>query len=81
MNIQEMRQTKDYREAVKKIKAFPIGFEFTLNYSKIPMGKRNALKVITSDCAKMGIIESISFGLDLCGNCTDETFRRIEKVE
>ena len=81
MNIQEMRQTKDYREAVEKIKAYPIGFEFALNYSKIPNEKGNALKVITNDCIKMGIIESISFGLDLCGNCTDETFRRIENAE
>ena len=81
MNIQEMRQTKDYMEAVEKIKAYPIGFVFTLKYSEIPKKKGNALKVITSDCIKMGIIESISFDLDLCGNCTAETYRRIEKAE
>ena len=81
MNIQEMRLTKDYGEAVEKIKAYPIWFEFTLNYADIPKAKGNALKVITGDCIKMGILESISFGLDLCGNCTEETYRRIEPAE
>ena len=29
MTVQKMRQTKDYKEAVEKIKGYSIGFEFT----------------------------------------------------
>ena len=79
MTVKEMRQTKDYREAVEKIKGYSIGFEFTLKYAEIPKKKGNALKVITSDCIEMGILETISIGLDIQGNVVEETYRRISK--
>ena len=37
MTIQELRQTKDYAEAMSKIKKYPKNFTFTLNYSAIPI--------------------------------------------
>lgn len=77
MTKAELRETKDYKEAVEKIKGYPQGFTFTLDYTKIPKAKANALNVITDDCIKMGILESTQFGLDLEGNFTDETFRRL----
>lgn len=77
MTAQEMRKTKDYEDAVNKIKGYSKGFEFTLDYSKIPKAKGNALKIITDDCIQAGIIESISIGLTLNGKPVDETFRRI----
>lgn len=77
MTHAELRETKDYKEAVEKIKGYRQGFEFTLDYTKIPKAKGNALKVITSDCIKMGILESISMGLDIEGNFVEETFRRL----
>ena len=77
MTVQEMRKTNDYKEAVNKIKGYSKGFEFTLDYSNIPKAKGNALKIITNDCIKAGIIESISIGLTLQGEPVDETFRRL----
>ena len=77
MTAQEMRKTKDYEDAVNKIKGYSKGFEFTLDYSKIPKEKKNALKILTDDCIQAGIIESISIGLTLHGEPVDETFRRL----
>ena len=77
MTVYELRQTKDYKEAVEKIKRHRKGFEFTLNYAEIPKAKGNALKVITKDCIENGILESIAIGLDIQGNFVDETYRRL----
>ena len=77
MTKQELRETKDYKEAVEKIKGYKKGFEFTLNYGSIPKAKGNALKIITKDCIDVGILESISIGLDIEGNFIDETYRRL----
>lgn len=80
MTRQELRETKDYKEAVDKIKGYTAGFEFTLDYTKIPIAKGNALKIIIQDMVDAGILESISFGLDLDGSVTDESYRRTEKA-
>ena len=77
MTIQELRQTKDYAEAMSKIKKYPKDFTFTLNYSVIPKGKANALRIIMQDCIDDGIVESVSIGLALSGEQTDETFKRL----
>ena len=77
MTKAEVRETKDYAEAVEKIKGYPQGFTFTLNYSKIPKPKANALNIITDDCIKAGILESIEIGLDITGNIVEEKFRRL----
>lgn len=77
MTIQELRQTKDYAEAMSKIKKYPKGFTFKLNYSRIPKGKANALRIIMQDCIGDGIVESVSVGLALSGEQTDETFKRL----
>ena len=79
MTVQEMRETKDYKEAIEKIKSYSIGFEFTLNYAAIPKAKGNALRIITKDMIEAGILESIAIGVDLQGNFCDETYRRISK--
>ena len=77
MTKQEFKASKEYQEMIEKIKSYSIGFEFNLNYSKIPKPKCNALEIVTRDCIKMGILESIQMGLDIEGNIVDETFRRI----
>ena len=77
MTIQELRQSKDYAEAMSKIKKYSKGFAFTLNYSAIPKGKANALRIIMQDCIDGGIIESVSIGVALNGEQTDETFKRL----
>ena len=79
MTIQELRSSKDYIEAVEKIKGYPIGFEFTLNYSEIPKAKGNALKIITEDLIDDGILKSVAIGIDVQGNLCNETYKRITK--
>lgn len=77
MTVQEFRETDGYKEAFDKIKGYPRGFKFTLDYTKIPKAKGNALKIITRDCIKEKIIESVAIGLSLEGEQTEETFRRL----
>ena len=77
MTIQEFRQSKDYAEAMDKIKNYSKDFIFTLNYSEIPKEKANALRIIRQDCIGNGIVESISIGLALDGEQTSETFKKL----
>lgn len=77
MTIPEFRETKDYKRAMKKIQGYPQGFKFTLNYSSIPVGKANALKILMEDCINYNLIESISIELALDGTQTAETFQKI----
>lgn len=79
MNKAEFRKSKEYRDMIDRIKGYPIGFTFTLKYAEIPKGKANALRIITKDCIDMGILESISIGLDIQGNFVEEQYKRISK--
>lgn len=77
MTISELRETKDYTQAIKKVQNYPQDFKFTLKYSEIPEGKVNALKIIMEDCIKQNLLESVSIELALDGTQTAETFIRI----
>lgn len=77
MTKSEFRQSKEYREMMDKIKGYTKGFTFTLNYGEIPKAKGNALRILTEDAIKEGILESVSIGLTLQGNPVDETYRRL----
>lgn len=77
MTIPEFRETKDYEQAMKKVQGYSQGFKFTLNYSSIPIGKANALKILMEDCINYNLIESISIELALDGTQTAETFQKI----
>lgn len=77
MTIPEFRETKDYKRAMKKIQDYSQGFKFTLNYSSIPVGKANALKILMEDCINYNFIKSISIELALNGPQTAETFQKI----
>lgn len=77
MTKSEFRKSKEYKELFNRIKDYPIGFEFTLNYLTIPKAKSNALNIITNDCIKCGILKSISIGLDIHGNFVEETYKRV----
>lgn len=77
MTAQELRNHPEYELCFKKIKAYPKGFTFTLNYSQIPRGKANGLKIIMADAIEQGYLESIAIGLALDGTFTDETYRKL----
>ena len=77
MTRQEFRESEKYKKCVEKIKGYNPGFTFTLNYKNIPKGKVKALEIVTSDCIREGILESIQIGLALDGSFTNETFKRI----
>lgn len=79
MTESEFKKSEEYRDAIEKIKKYSIGFVFTLKYGEIPKKKGNALKIVTRDCIDMGILESISIGLDIQGNFVEEQYRRIDK--
>lgn len=80
MTKSEFRKSKEYKEAIEKIKSYPIGFTFTLKYGEISKKKGNALNIITRDCIDTGILESISIGLDVQGNFVEEKYKRINKA-
>ncbi len=77
MTIQELRNHEEYTICFNKIKSYPTGFEFTLNYAQIPKAKANALKIIMGDAIEQGLLESIAIGVALDGTHTDETYRKI----
>ena len=77
MTVQEVRNHEEYEICFRKIKAYPIGFEFTINYSKIPKPQCNALKIVLQDAIEQGLLESVAVGVALDGTFTDETFRKI----
>lgn len=77
MNRREFKKSKEYQDSIEKIKGYSRGFKFTLPYYKMTQGQKNAMYIITDDCIKEKIIDSISFGLDLTGNVTEETFIRL----
>lgn len=77
MNKNEFKESKEYKDAVKKIKGYSKGFNFTIPYYKMTQEQKNAMHIITSDCVKEKIIDSMSFGLNLAGEITEETFIRL----
>jgi len=80
MTKNEYRMSTDYRSAYDKAVAYNKGFKFTINFSRIPKAKANALRILLDDLCKDGILESISIGYSLedliAGNITEETFVR-----
>ena len=73
----ELRNELGYIDAHKKIEKYPKGFEFTVYYSEIPAPKRRAMLYLLDDCENEGLIESISIGIALTGERTEETFVRV----
>ena len=81
MTINEVRNHEEYALAMKKIKSYRKGFEFTINYARIPTPQANALKIVLQDAIKQGYLESIALGYSLQMVNTDETFRKITDAE
>ena len=79
-------RTKDeLNKCIEKIRNYPKGFEFTINYAQIPTkAKENGMHWVLDKAKENGLIESIAIGHsmeDLTGEsgrfCTEETFRRL----
>lgn len=77
MTITELRQSEDYRICMDKIRTYRTGFEFTIPFYRMSIGQANAMRRILQDAHDEGLIESISFDLNLEGECTEETWRRL----
>lgn len=77
MTEKQFRNSQEYENSIKKIRNYPKGFKFTLPYYKMTQGQKNAMDIITNDCIKEKIIESVSIDLSLSGEITEETFVRL----
>lgn len=77
MTKAEFRKSKEYKESMEKIKNYPKGFTFSLKYGEIPKAKGNALRILTEDAIKNGILESISIGLNIHGEFVEEEYKRL----
>lgn len=77
MTEKQFRNSQEYENSIKKIRNYPKGFKFTLPYYKMTQGQKNGIGIIANDCIKEKIIESVSFGLSLSGEITEETFVRL----
>ena len=77
MTTEEFRKSKEYADMVEKIKGYSIGFVFTIPYHKMTQKQINGMNIVTRDCIKAGILDSLSIGLDIHGNPTEEKFKRI----
>lgn len=77
MTITELRNHEEYQKCLDKVKSYKEGFKFTLNWTQIPKAKANALRQIMTDFIEMGLLESMKFDLNLKGEITSETYRKI----
>lgn len=78
MTKKQFRNSKEYENSIKKIKNYHKGFKFTLPYYKMTQGQKNAMNIITNDSIEEKLIESVSIGLSLSGEVTEETFVRLQ---
>lgn len=76
MTKAELRAHPEYTFCMDRIKGYRPGFRFTMRYAYIPEAKANALKVVCNDAIDAGYLESVSIGLDINGNFTEETYER-----
>ena len=77
MTTQEVRNHPEYALCFKKIKSYPKGFEFTLDYEQIPRPQANALKIVIRDAIEQGYLENVATNLNLDLEITAETFRKL----
>lgn len=77
MTIQEVRNHEEYAICFRKIKSYRKGFEFTLDYNRIPTPQANALKIVMRDAIEQGLLENIATDFTLEGAITAERFRKL----
>lgn len=77
MTVYELREHPEYKQAMQKITSYRKGFEFTMNWARIPRPRANALKVIMRDAIYAGLIEQIATELNLELEVVAERYKRI----
>ena len=77
MTVTELRNHEEYQKCLDKVKSYKKGFKFTLNWTEIPKAKANALRQTMTDFIEMGLLEHMSFTLNLDGETTSETYRKL----
>lgn len=77
MTAKGFRNSQEYENTVSKIKGYSKSFKFILPYYKMTQCQKNAIDIIANDCIKEKIIESVSIGLSLSGEVTEEIFVRL----
>lgn len=77
MTTTELRQSEEYRICMDKIRRYKTGFEFTVPVYRMSAGQANAMHRILRDAYEEGLIESVSFDLNLECECTEEKWRRL----
>lgn len=77
MTKAEFLKSKEYREMMDKIRSYSKGFEFTIPFYKMTSEQKNAMNVVLRNAVEEGLIESISIGLSLEGNITEEKYKKI----
>lgn len=77
MTAYELREHPEYKQAMQKITSYRKGFEFTINWARIPRPQANALKIIMRDAIDAGLLEPIATGFNLDLDETEATYRRL----
>ena len=77
MTVSELRKHKEYELCFEKIKSYPKGFTFTLEWTKIPRPQANALKIVMQDAADQGLLDTTQFFLALDGTETGRTYQKL----
>lgn len=77
MTRNELRKHEEYKKCIDKIKSYSKGFEFTIDFRKIPKAKANALDIVLGDCLKNGLLECTSIELSLDCERTTQTFKKL----
>lgn len=77
MTKEEFMKSKEYTEMKCKIKNRRKGSTFTIPYYEMTEGQKNGMDILMTDCEKEGLLTCISIGLDVHGNISDKTFKRV----
>lgn len=77
MTKTEFRNSAIYKKYMERIKGYSKGYNFTIPYYKMTRPQINAINVILNDAVKAKIIDSMSFGINLEGEITEETYMRL----
>ena len=77
MTVSELRKDKEYKLCFEKIKSYPKGFIFTLEWTKIPKPQANALKIVMQDATERGLLDVTEFLLALDGTETGRVYQKL----